>query len=117
MADNGDQQPIELAELVRRLREELQTAAADGKAAPADESGERLEFRLGPVEVEATVSASRDRSANGKVRFWVVQAGGEAKSSRSDAQRITLTLHPEAVKPDGERTDYTVSGREVDGEI
>lgn len=117
MAANGEQRPIELAELVRQLREELQAAAADGKAAQGDESGERLEFGLGPVEIEATVAAGRDRTANGKVRFWVVAAGGEAKSTRSDTQRITLTLHPKAVRPDGTTRDYTISGNEVDGEI
>jgi hypothetical protein len=111
MALNGERQPIELAELVRQLRTELKAAAAEGA-----DAGESLQFELGPVEVEATVAAGRDLGANGKVRFWVVEAGGDAKFSRSETQRITLTLHPKGVRPDG--TSYTprISGDRLHGE-
>ena len=112
MALNGEQrQPIELSELVRQLRTELKAAAAEGA-----EAGEQLRFELGPVEIEATVAAGRDRGANGKVRFWVVEAGGDTKYSRSQTQRITLTLHPKRQAPDGTMQSPMISGDELDGE-
>lgn len=112
MALNGEQRrPIELSELVRQLRTELKAAAAEGANA-----GESLQFELGPVEVEATVAAGRDDGANGKVRFWVVEAGGGATFTRSQTQRITLTLHPKAVAPDGTTRTPFISGDELHGE-
>lgn len=112
MAANGEQRPIELAELVRQLRTELTAAAAEGA-----QSGHPLQFKLGPVEIEATVAAGRDATTNGKVRFYVVDAGRDVKSTSSQTQRITLTLHPETVKPDGTTRDFTIAGGKLDGEL
>jgi hypothetical protein len=111
MALNGERRPIELSELVRQLRTELKAAAEEGA-----EAGESLQFELGPVEVEATVTAGRDVGANGKVRFWVVEAGGDAKFNRSETQRITLTLHPQTVRPDGTAYSARISGDRLHGE-
>jgi hypothetical protein len=111
MALNGERRPIELAELIRQLRTELKAAAAEGAGA-----GDALRFELGPVEVEATVAAGRDQGANGKVRFWVVEAGGDAKFTSSQTQRITLTLHPKVVEPDGTTRSPLISGDELHGE-
>lgn len=93
---------IELSELIRDLRTELEAAVA---AAPAD--GLRLE--LGPVEVEVSVGVDRSAGAGAKVRFWVVELGPEASVARSSVQRIKLTLTPRL--PDGTATPY-VSGTE-----
>ncbi|NLU71167.1 hypothetical protein HCC61_00340 [Streptomyces sp. HNM0575] len=112
MALNGEQRRIELSELVRQLRTELKAAAAEGA-----EAGERLQFELGPVEVEVTVAAGRDRTANGKVRFWVVEAGGDARFTGSQTQRITLTLHPRDVGPDGTTRSPLIGGDELHGEL
>ncbi|MFJ4687117.1 trypco2 family protein [Streptomyces sp. NPDC088789] len=100
---------IELAEMVRELRRELGAAMADGV-------GEAVRFELGPVEIEATVAVERAAEGSGKVRFWVVEAGGGGKDTRSRTQRITLTLQPVAVGPDGTPRSALISGGEVDGE-
>jgi hypothetical protein len=110
MASNGEQrQPIELSELVGQLRKELQEAEDAA-------SGERLRFELGPVEVEATVTAGRDAGAGGKVRFYVGEASGNAKFTRSDTQRIKLTLNPKVVAPDGTMRDALIAGDGLHGE-
>ncbi|MFD7712070.1 trypco2 family protein [Streptomyces sp. NPDC059785] len=108
MASDGER-GIELAELIRQLREELKTAAGAG-------AGETLRFEVGPVEIEASVAVSREAGANGKVRFWVVEAGGDGKSARSATQRITLTLNPKVEADDGTTRSPLISGDEVDGE-
>ncbi|WP_314175527.1 trypco2 family protein [Streptomyces winkii] len=110
MASNGER-PIELSELVRQLRAELKAAAAEGA-----EAGETLQFDVGPVEIEATVAATREAGGSGKVRFWVVDAGGDSRFTRSETQRITLTLNPKTVRPDGSAHSPRISGPAVDGE-
>lgn len=78
---------IELASVIRDLRDELETAVAAG-------GGEELRFELGPIELELAVAVERSGSAGGKVRFWVVELSGERKMDATDTQRIKLTLTP-----------------------
>jgi len=78
---------IELAAVVRQLRDELDEARRDA-------AGEDLQFELGPVELEMTVALSREGTAGGKVRIWVLEAGAEGKAGSISTQRINLTLHP-----------------------
>ncbi len=54
---------IELSELIRELRRELNQAIAAGRDEP-------LRFELGPVEVEVTVGVDSKGTAGAKVRFW-----------------------------------------------
>ena len=97
---------IELSEMIRELRQELITALADGGGGP-------LRFELGPVEVEATVAVGRKGGAGGKVRFWVVEAGADAAVESSHTHRISLTLQPKLVAPDGAQRTVLISGDEV----
>ncbi|MFF4403543.1 trypco2 family protein [Streptomyces sp. NPDC001404] len=78
---------IELAELIRDLRDELNEAMA---AAPAT----GLRFEMGPVEVEVSVAVDKSVSGGGKVKFWVVEAGSDGKVARTSAHRVTMTLMP-----------------------
>jgi hypothetical protein len=78
---------IELAEVIGELRRELQQAMHAGE-------GEPLRFELGPVELEATVAVEKGGSAGAKVRFWVIELGGDAKAAQSSTQRIKLALQP-----------------------
>ncbi|MFG2968474.1 MULTISPECIES: trypco2 family protein [unclassified Streptomyces] len=67
MAQGGNL--IELADVIRELRQQLTTALLEGQ-------GEALRFELGPVDVEATVAVSREAGADGTVRPVLI-AGGE----------------------------------------
>jgi hypothetical protein len=78
---------IELAEVIGELRRELQQAMRAGQ-------GEPLRFELGPVELEATVAVEKGAGGSGKVRFWVIELGGDAKVSQASTQRIKLALQP-----------------------
>ncbi|MBO7936463.1 trypco2 family protein [Streptomyces antibioticus] len=86
---------IELADMIRELRTQLNTALADGE-------GEALRFELGPVEIEASVAVTREAGADAKVRLWVIDAGASGRYGHAETQRITLTLTP--------RTPTTPSG-------
>jgi hypothetical protein len=98
---------IELSALIKELRQELSEAMRAG----ADED---LRFELGPVELELSVAVERSGGPNAKVRFWVVEVGGDAKVSSATAQKIKLTLDPQDTRhPDRKPL---ISGRSVPGE-
>jgi hypothetical protein len=78
---------IELNEVITELRRELQQAMRAGEDEP-------LRFELGPVELEATVAVEKGGGGGAKVRFWVIELGGDAKASQSSTQRIKLALQP-----------------------
>lgn len=78
---------IELSALIRDLRSELQTAQAAG-------TGEPLRFEVGPVELDLTFAVTQEGGGGTKVRFYVVELGGDAKVSRESTQHVKLTLQP-----------------------
>jgi len=97
---------IELASVIRDLRDELERAIAAGE-------GEQLRFELGPIELEATVAVERSDGASGKVRFWVAEAGADRKKDSATTQRIKLTLAPKLA---GARRPPRVAGTPEPGE-
>jgi hypothetical protein len=92
---------MELAKVIRDLREELERAIATGE-------GETLRFELGPVELELSVAIEAGTEVGAKARFWVAELGAQGTVERSTGQRIKLLLTPR-LGPDG-RTPL-VSGR------
>ncbi|MFF8787462.1 trypco2 family protein [Streptomyces sp. NPDC015125] len=78
---------IELATVIRDLREELEQAVVAAE-------GERLRFELGTIELEVSVALERTGNAGAKVRFWVVESGANAAVNATRTQRITLALKP-----------------------
>ena len=78
---------IELGEVISELRRELQQAMDAGQEQP-------LRFELGPVELEATVAVEKGAGGGAKVRFWVLELGGDAKVTGASSQRIKLVLRP-----------------------
>jgi hypothetical protein len=101
---------IELATVIRQLRTELNEALTDAE-------GERLRFQLGPVEMSLTVTVSREAAPGGKVRFWVIEAGGEARYSREAVQDIKLVLTPldmqSSAGQDGKAAPPLITGHTV----
>jgi hypothetical protein len=105
---------IELAEVIRQLRVELENARTAAE-------GEDLQFELGPIDLEVIVGLEAVGGAEAKVRFWVVELGGDARATSTSTQRIKLTLSPtaggRALSGGGDRrVSAYVSGGEVAGE-
>jgi hypothetical protein len=71
----GDGQ-VPIAEFVTALRAELKAAQATRDPG--------LQFAVGPVQVEFTVVSGREGGPEGRVRFWVIEAGGSAKWSQAE---------------------------------
>jgi hypothetical protein len=100
---------IELSEMIRELRQQLNSALTDG----VDEA---VRFEVGPVEIEATVAVTREAGADSKVRLWVVDAGANGKYTHGQTQRITVTLTPMSLGREGASRPVLIAGGEVDGE-
>lgn len=104
---------VELASVIRQLRAELNEALADAQ-------GERLRFELGPVQVSLTVTIGREATPGAKVRFWVIEAGADARVSREAAQEIRLVLTPIDTEaspgPGGKTVAPLIEGGMVEGE-
>jgi Trypsin-co-occurring domain 2 len=77
---------VPLAEFVAGLRSELR--AAQARRDPG------LQFAVGPVSVEFSVVTKREGGPEGKVRFWVVEAGASVTWSREATQKVSLMLTP-----------------------
>ena len=86
---------IDLSQLIRDLREELEQAVAD--APPGG-----LRFKLGPIELEVNLIVEQSASGGAKVRFWVLDLSADASIDRSVAQKIKLTLRPHIGESDDE---------------
>jgi Trypsin-co-occurring domain 2 len=97
---------IELARVIKDLREELQAAIEAGK-------DEALRFELGPIELEVSVAVEGSGGGGGKVRFWVVELGGEHKKDTANTQRIKLSLTPKLA---GSHRTPQISGSSEVGE-
>jgi Trypsin-co-occurring domain 2 len=104
---------LELASVVRQLRAELNEAMDEAE-------GERPRFELGPVELSLTMTVGREATPGAKIRFWVIEAGADAKMSREAAQDIKLVLTPRDMKaplgPDGKPVPPLISGKQQQGE-
>ena len=100
---------LELASVVRQLRAELNEAMDKAE-------GERLRFELGPVELSLTVTVGREATPGAKIRFWVIEAGADAKVSREAVQGIKLVLSPRdmeaALGPDGKSVPPLIGGKQ-----
>ncbi|MFJ9777769.1 trypco2 family protein [Kitasatospora sp. NPDC101157] len=78
---------IELSDVIRDLRAQLEQAVAEG-------AGRAIQFELGEVELEVSLALERSAEGGARVRFWVVELGGDGKRGHTDTQRVRLTLHP-----------------------
>lgn len=78
---------IELTELLRELRAEVDAALA----ASAD-GGQRFEVRS--IELEVNFAVERSGEAGTKVRFWVAEPDRQPASTECGTQRLRLELTP-----------------------
>jgi hypothetical protein len=102
---NGDDPGIPVADAIELLRDELEAALQKGVGRP-------VQFKIPDVTLTVSVVAGKSKDAVGKIRWWVIEAGGSGKWSRDVTQTLVLTLHPERVKPDGTRIPLDVGAED-----
>jgi len=82
---------LSLRDFISGLRAELQAAHQDALTSDAPDAPR---FTVGPVNVEFSVTAKKDVSANGGVRFYVFELGASGSVSSESVQRVSLVLTP-----------------------
>jgi hypothetical protein len=80
-------QELELKDVVRKLREDLQAAAEEGQ-------DKAIKFKLEGIELELKVVAKNVGEANGGIKFYVFHFGASAKAESERALTIKLKLMP-----------------------
>ena len=78
---------VGLAAALEGLREDLETAWVEG----ADRA---VRFRVSEVTLTLEAVARREAEGGGKVRWWVVEAGGGGKVGTEATQTLVLKLTP-----------------------
>ena len=89
------------------LRAELEAAWEAGQ-------GKRVRFRVSELTVTIQVVARREREAGGKLRWYVLEAGGGAKSSGETTQSLVLTLTPGLYDESGKVLPLDVYGDQAE---
>lgn len=78
---------VGLAAALEALRDELELAWRTSR-------GRDVRFRTSGVTLTAQTVARMDKDGSGKIRWWLVEAGIDMKSTSERTQTLTLTLTP-----------------------
>jgi hypothetical protein len=82
-------EPIGLADAIRRVRAELADARREGE-------GEDLRFRLGEVQLQFEVQVTREGAGEAGIKLWVVSVSGKGGVSGAQTHTVTVSLVPQA---------------------
>jgi hypothetical protein len=94
---DGEKMEIPLGEMIETLRQELQSAQAQG-------SGQPIAFEIDKVELELQMVVSRKKSGDGKIAFWVLSVGGGVENRGETTHTIKLSLSPVSSRTGGRVT-------------
>jgi hypothetical protein len=97
---------VGLAAALEGLREELEVARLSGE-------GRQVRFEVSEVTLTVETVASRETDGSGKIRWWVIEAGGGAKAGREQTQTLTLTLVPKLRELSGDSGPLEVGGEQA----
>jgi hypothetical protein len=97
-------QKLELAEVMKALREEI-------KQAEWAAQGHDLKFNLNNVEVEFQTVVEKEGGLEGGIKFWVLEGKASGKYKNAVTQKIKLSLTPDAgVDAQGKSKKTQLSG-------
>lgn len=96
-----------LSAALEGLREELAAAWAAGQ-------GSSVRFRVNEVKVTLETVAARSKELGGKIRWWVVEAGGGGKAETETTQTLVLTLTPSLYDDEGNAGPLDVAAEQAE---
>lgn len=85
---------VGLAEALAALREDLETAWANGR--PAD-GGPGVRFRIDPIELTIQIGATHSAKSTAGVKWHILALGGDRSRERASTQTLTMRLTPTLV--------------------
>jgi hypothetical protein len=78
---------VRLADAVRGIRSELDTAMSAG-------AGQEVQFEVGPIELEFVIDVLQEAKGGIGVGVWVLSVSGKGSASRQSTNRIKVVLNP-----------------------
>jgi Trypsin-co-occurring domain 2 len=87
------------------LREELESAWEKG-------AGRTVRFRVSGVTLTLEAVARREVKGNGKIRWWLVEAGAGVSAGKESTQTLVLTLTPGLYDAQGNPRPLDVAGEQ-----
>ena len=100
---------IGLGEVMDALHVELAAAVEKAK-------GQNIVFPIDSVQLELQIGVTWSETANGGVKFWVLELGASANHTHASIQKVTINLqaprYVEEVKGPGE-FDFTTTVRKT----
>jgi Trypsin-co-occurring domain 2 len=105
MADENSS--VELSVALETLREELEEAWVQGQ-------GRRVRFQIPHVTLTVQVTARRDNKVGGKLRWWLIEGGGEHGSTSENIQTLVLELSPQFHDETGKARSLEVAGDQTE---
>jgi hypothetical protein len=102
--DDVDGLPVSAA--IESLRDELERAWLMGQGRP-------VQFGVEEISLKLNVAAVGKKAGSGKIRWWLVEAGGDVSKENSTIQTLELKLRPALVDPEtGQKWPLQVSADE-----
>lgn len=94
--DLGDElkRNIPLSEMIASLRQELKVALHEGQ-------NDAIRFDVKKIQLELQISVGKESGPEGKIKFWVLEAGAKATARQQDTHVFRLELEPTRTVPDG----------------
>ena len=102
-SESGSSGLMGLSAALEGLREELESAWEKG-------AGKAVRFRVGEVTLTLEAVARRDAKSGGKIRWWLVEAGGDITAGKETTQTLVLTLTPGMYDEPGNPRPLDVAG-------
>jgi hypothetical protein len=96
---------VDISSALEALRDELEEAWLASK-------DRTVRFRVSEVTLTVQAVARREKEAGGKLRWWLIEAGGEGRVARESTQTLVLTLTPGLYEDEGEPGPLDVHGEE-----
>ena len=101
MSDSSELMGLSAA--LEALREELESTWEKS-------AGKAVRFRVNEMTLTLEAVARRDAQANGKIRWWLIEAGGDVKTTRETTQTLVLQLTPGLYDAQGNPRPLDVAG-------
>jgi len=105
----GPPELMGLSGALEGLREELESAWKKG-------AGQAIRFRVSEVTLTLQAVARRDVEGSGKIRWWLIEAGGGVTAGSETTQTLVLTLSPGRYDAQGNQLPLDVAGDQPDPE-
>lgn len=99
----GSSELLGLSSALDGLREELESAWEKGAASA-------IRFRVSEVTLTLEAVARRDVEGSGKIRWWLIEAGGGVTAGKETTQTLVLTLTPGRYDAQGNLLPLDVAG-------